>query len=112
MVFRKLRFINTTQLSFTLIGLIVAIAIICLISAGTTMAISQVSTQNTARMTSVKQVAQLIEPYGDSSYPLNLSRVELDNTVDQVTYTLGGSELQRTDNQGYISHIEYRDIIQ
>ena len=111
MIFHRLGFINKNQRGFTLIELMIAITIIGLISSATTTAIFQmlnVSSVSTNHMTAVKQVqnavnwisrdaqmAQIVVPDGDSGFPLNLSWVEWDNSVYQVTYTLEGSKLQR-----------------
>jgi len=104
---------TNNQRGFTLIELLVALAIIGVITSAISMVIYQVSTipiQNRAHMTAVKQVenaihwlsrdvqqAQTIPPTG---FPLTLTWVNWDNTVHQVTYTLAGGELTRTDVTG------------
>ena len=101
---------NKNQSGFTLIEIIIAVAVAGLIISAITGTIFQVFTTNTrdtAHMVAVKQVenavhwisrdaqmAQVIEPGEDSGFPLNLSRIGKNNWY-QVTYTLGGGELQR-----------------
>ena len=61
MMLRRLRFVHNTQSGFTLIELIIAIAIAGLITAGITVAIMQVLTINTRasnHMVAVRQVQQ------------------------------------------------------
>ena len=110
-MFHRLKLINKNQRGFTLIELVVAITITALIVGGVTMAIFQVFDVNgrsTTRMTAVKQVenavywisrdakmAQDVQPDEDSGFPLNLTWVEWDNTVHQITYTLENGELER-----------------
>ncbi len=104
--------INTGQDGFTLIEILVAVAISGLIGAGIDMAAVHVMNLNAVRVnhvTAVKQVenaaywinrdlrmSQIIQPSGGSGFPLNLSWVEWDNTTHQVSYTLVNSELQRS----------------
>jgi len=103
--------INKNQKGFALIEMTVAIAITGLLTVGTTTAVFQVSThitRGTNHMTAVKQVenalhwisrdaqmAQIVEPNGDSGFPLNLSWILWDNTMHQVTYTLEDGKLKR-----------------
>jgi len=108
----RLGVLKKNQRGFTLIEVIVAIAISSMIAVGMTMAISQVFNVNALsnnRVTAVKQVenaaywinrdaqmAQIVQPNGDSGFPLNLSWVEWDNTMHQVSYTLEDSNLHRS----------------
>ena len=95
---------------FTLIELLVALTITVLIVGVVTTSIFQVfviNAHSNSHLLAVKQVenaahwisrdaqmAQVIEPGEDSGFPLNLSQIGKNNWY-QVTYTLGGSELQR-----------------
>jgi len=111
MIFHRLGLVNKNQRGFTLIEMIIALVIISLIGGATTTAIFQmlnISNVSTNHMTAVKQVqnavnwisrdaqmSQIVVPNGDSGFPLNLTWVEWDNTVHQVTYTVEDSKLQR-----------------
>ena len=108
--------INRDQCGFTLIELIVALAICGLIIGGISTTIAQALTcpaQSNDHMTAVKQVenaidcmkrdvvqAQTVEPSGDSGFPLNLTWVDWSNTRHEVTYSLEDGELQR----GYVTY--------
>jgi len=112
MIFHRLGLINKDQKGFTLIEVLVTLAITGLIAVGATTAIFQVfghNTRNTAHMTAVCQVenavrwinndaqmAQTVEPSGDSGFPLNLTWIEWNNTSHQVTYTLEDGKLKRS----------------
>lgn len=112
MIFHRLGLINKNRLGFTLIEVIVAVAISGIITAGITGAIFQVFSQNTrstAHMTAVKQVenavhwisrdAQMAQSVVTGDDPetdlLILTWTEWDNTVNQVTYTIVDGELKR-----------------
>jgi len=109
---RRLRAIINDQKGFTLIEMIVVVAIIGLISgavAGTVSQVFVVNAQSTARMTAVKQVesavhwisrdaqmAQIVLPSGGPGFPLNLSWKEWNNTTNNVSYALQNGELLRS----------------
>ncbi len=95
-----------------MLELLVALAITSFISVGVAMATVQVVDQggrnsdyNTASRNTLNaihwisrdaQMAQTLEPGGSSGFPLNLSWVEWDNTVHQVTYAEDGDRLRRS----------------
>lgn len=108
----RLGVLKKNQWGFTLMEVTVAIAITSMIGVGVTMAISQVFNVNALsnnRITAVKQLenaiywinhdaqmAQIVQPNGGSGFPLNLSWIEWDNTMHQVSYTLEDNELHRS----------------
>lgn len=112
MIFHRLGLINKNQIGFTLIEIVVAIAITGFIGAGVATATVQVLTQSTRNtdytaasrhtLNSIHwisrdaQMAQTVEPNGASGFPLTLGWVEWDNTAHQVTYTLEDGTLQRS----------------
>ena len=114
MILKKLGCINKKQWGFTLIELIVALAITGAITGGIATSIFQTlnySARDNMRMVAVKQVenaihyinrdvqvAQIIEPADDADgFPLVLTWVEwdVDNTQHVVTYSIVGNELKR-----------------
>lgn len=112
MKFKTLKLINRQQRGFTLIELMVTIAITAILSSGVTMTVFQIfdsNTRSTAHMSAIKQVesaihwisrdtqmAQVVDadPSGANEV-LKLQWTEWDNTVNVVTYTLTGGELKR-----------------
>lgn len=103
---------SKSQRGFTLVEMIIVVAIIGLIGGGLATAVFQMWSLNalsTGRATAVRQVenaihwisrdaqmAQTVQTGGDSGFPLNLSWVRWDNTANNVTYSIQNSELQRT----------------
>ena len=112
MIFRRLKSINNNQRAFTLIEIVVILAITSLIGVGTATATVQTLTQssrNTDFTTASRQVlnaihwlsrdaqmAQTVEPDGASGFPLTLTWVEWDNTTHQVVYTIEDTSMKRS----------------
>ena len=112
MIFHKLFVRVKNQAGFTLIELLVALAITGIIGVGAAMANAQVLTQ-TARnndyttagrqtlnavhwISRDTQMAQDIQPYGTSGFPLTLNWVDWYNTSYQVVYSLEDGKLKRS----------------
>lgn len=111
---KGVRLIHNNQKGFTMIEVVLAIALTGIITGGITMSIFQVFTGNARtsnHMTAVRQVqnagywishdaqmAQSVEPADPDpdGFPLVLTWTEWDGTVNEVTYTLVGDELQRS----------------
>ena len=100
------------QRGFTLIEVIVALAITGLIGVGTATATVQVlnqSTRNSDYTTASRhtmnaiywisrdaQMSQTIAPGGASGFPLTLSWIEWDNSAHQVIYSIQDEKLRRS----------------
>jgi prepilin-type N-terminal cleavage/methylation domain-containing protein len=112
MIFRKLLVRVKKQAGFTLVELIVALAITGIIGVGAAMANAQVLTQ-TARNNDYTtggrqtlnaihwigrdtQMAQDIQTSGNSGFPLTLSWTEWDNKLYQIIYSLENGKLKRS----------------
>jgi prepilin-type N-terminal cleavage/methylation domain-containing protein len=109
---RKLWPISESQQGFTLIEVLVAVAITGFIGVGVATAVFQVINVNelsTNHVIAVKQVenaaywinrdarmAQIIQPGGGAGFPLNMSWVEWDNTIRNVSYAIINGQLQRS----------------
>jgi len=106
--------IHKNERGFTLVELIIAIAITAIITTGVTMTIFQVFTGNARssnHMIAVRQVqnagywvshdaqmAQLVVTTGVSGFPLILTWTDWDGTEHQVTYDIvNGDELKRSE---------------
>ena len=123
MMFQRLGLMNKRQRGFTLIELMIAVAVAGAITGGVAMSIFQTfdyNARSNARMVAVKQVeeaihymnrdvqmAQIIVPEPDpdpDGFPLVLTWVEWDeyNTEHEVTYSIDDStnELKRIDVVG------------
>lgn len=113
MTLPRLRLIVRDQTGFTLVELLVAIALVGLLSAGIAGMISQLLTMNARtsnHMIAVRQVqqagkeiskdalqAQSVEPGADSGFPLFLSWTDLEGVTNNITYTITeDGELHRT----------------
>ena len=112
MILRKLHQINKGQRGFSLIEMILVIAITGFIAFGAASATAQVMTQaprnadfNAASSQVVNtihwisrdaQMAQTVETEGESGFPLTLSWTEWDNSTYQVVYTLDNNAFQRS----------------
>jgi prepilin-type N-terminal cleavage/methylation domain-containing protein len=106
--------IKTNQKGFTLIEILIAVAIAGLMAAGTAGATVQIiqSTDTTAHMLAVRQVqtagywvstdalqAQYVTAPGSEGFPLSLEWTDSESNYHNITYALGETpgELQRSD---------------
>ncbi len=116
MFHRLVGLLKRNQRGFTLIELMIAVAIGSLVTGAATMTISQVftgSARSSNHMIAVRQVqnagywvsrdaqmAQTVVTTGATGFPLTLTWIEWDGTVNEVTYTLTGGELKRSHSIG------------
>ena len=113
MTFPRFTFVRKEQTGFTLVELLVAIAIVGIITLGITMTISQIWTINIGasnHMIAVRQVqqagkevskdtlqAQSVQPSGTWGFPLTLTWKDRDNANNVVVYTITeDDELERS----------------
>lgn len=115
MIFHRLGLINKKQRGFTLVELMLAMALTGIITGAITMTILQV-VNSTARtnnhMIAIRQVqnagywlsrdvqmAQIVEPTDPDpdGFPLTLTWTDWGGTVNVVAYTLNGTDLVRDD---------------
>jgi prepilin-type N-terminal cleavage/methylation domain-containing protein len=115
MIFRRLGLVHKNQRGFTLVEMLIAIAVTALIVGGIAMAIFQtvtVNARNSSHMTTVRQVqnaghwisqdtqmAQEVDPAADpDGFPLTLTWTEwADSTENTVIYSItADDELKRT----------------
>jgi prepilin-type N-terminal cleavage/methylation domain-containing protein len=115
-IIKRLQLISRNQRGFTLVEILVAMAIGGLIMGGITTTIFQALTlpaKSNNQMTAVKQVensinwirhdavqAQIMETSGDTGFPLRLTWVDWNNTEYEVTYSLQEGKLERK----YVTH--------
>ena len=108
----KLEQLHRNRAGFTLIGVIVSLCIISVIGLGASMASNQLLTQTSRNNNYITadrqtlnalhwigcdtQMAQSLQPTGDSGFPLTLDWVEWDSTSHQVIYSLESNQLKRS----------------
>lgn len=112
MILRKLQLFNRNQSGFTLVEMVVTLAITGFIALGAAIANAQVldqTSRNNDYTTASRhtlnaihwisrdaQMAQTMEANGSSGFPLVLSWVEWDNTAHTANYSLENGELRRS----------------
>ena len=121
------KLMHRNERGFTLIELLIAIALAGLVTAGITYAINQVLTINTRasnHMICVRQVQQAGKEvskdalqaqevtYTGNPFHLNLTWTDWGGVVNDVTYTIDGDELVRSDGGDPRVIAEYIDSAQ
>lgn len=129
MMFHRLRLINKKQLGFTLVELMIAIAVSGVVTGAITTTIYQVITGNfrtSNHMTAVRQVQDagywvshdvqmiqqepvIVKNVDDQLESIALTWTDWDGTVNDVTYTLEGTELWRDCNGQRIRVAQFID---
>jgi prepilin-type N-terminal cleavage/methylation domain-containing protein len=111
-MFTRLNGIGRVQRGFTLVELVVALAVSSIIALGTSAGIIHLLTQG-ARNTDYTTVSrhtlnalhwisrdaymtQTVSPGGSSGFPLTLSWTQWDNTQHEVVYSIDGQTLRRS----------------
>lgn len=108
----KFKQLHRNRGGFTLIEVIVSLCIISVIGLGASMASNQLLAQTSKNNNYVTadrqtlnalhwigcdtQMAQSLQPTGDSGFPLTLDWVEWDNTSHQVIYSIESNQLKRS----------------
>jgi prepilin-type N-terminal cleavage/methylation domain-containing protein len=103
---------HSNRAGFTLIEAIVSLCILGVIGLGASMATNQVLSQTSRNNNFVTadrqtlnalhwiscdtQMAQSLQPYGPSGFPLTLEWVEWDNTSHEVIYSIQSNQLKRS----------------
>jgi prepilin-type N-terminal cleavage/methylation domain-containing protein len=111
MMFHRLRSINKDQRGFTILEILIAIAVTGLITSGVTGAIFQIiegSTRSSNDVAAIREVqkagywisqdaqmAQDLEMVGVSGFPLTLTWIDWEGDEYQSVYTLASNKIQR-----------------
>lgn len=114
MMMRRFNLIRRNHMGFTLIEVLVATALTGLIGFGISSAVFQtinINAMSNNHVMALKQVesaafwierdaqmAQSLQPGGLAGFPLTMSRVEWDNTTHQISYTIQGNQLLRSNS--------------
>jgi type II secretory pathway pseudopilin PulG len=128
MKFSKLGLINKSQKGITMLELLIAFAVTCIITGGVTATLYQMvigSARTANHMTVVKQVQNAgywvsrdaqaaqsvaVDEGEATGFPLTLTWTDWNNTVNTVTYTLDGTELWRDDGVQQSAVAQFVDV--